>query len=201
MKRILVLFLSSYLFFNLAIAQSGDKFFFVTTNLLAPWSGVKKNNAVLTLFLPVFSNLEYGVSWNGGFVQDHHFVETRITIGRSNNYNFLPQLQVGYGFLPFIHSRNKRLRVYLGTAIRYWDYINLETKTQRHNLSPNVLLGYWFQKNRFIIDLRLHQSIAILSKTNIPHTKTEFGFLFSTLPGFSEVLPLLSINVGYQLNH
>jgi hypothetical protein len=201
MKRILVLFLASYLSVNLSIAQSGDKVFFVTTNLLAPWSGVKKDNAVLTLFLPVLSNLEYGFTWSGGFVQDHHFVETRITIGQSNNYNFLPQLQVGYGFLPFFHSRNNRIGVYLGTAIRYWDYINLETKTQRHNLSPNVLLGYRFQKNRFIIDLRLHQSIAILSKTNIPHTKTEFGLLFSAMPGLSKVLPMLSINVGYQLNH
>lgn len=182
-------------------AQTTNKTYYLTTNLLSPFSGINKNNAIQNALLPVFSNLEYGITLSGGYFKNYHFIESRITLGKSNSYNIIPQFQLSYNFFILDYFKKNPNGFYLGVNIRYWDYINKYTKTQRHNISPNINLGYIWKKKCFIFDIRLHQNIAIFTKTNISNTKPSFDFTLSPMPELSKVLPFVSINIGYVFGH
>lgn len=185
--------------FNMVLnAQIAKRTYYLTTNLLSPFSGMNKNSAALNALLPVFSNLEYGFTLSGGYLKNYHFVESRLTMGKSNDYNYIPQIQFGYNILVIDHFKKNQNGFYVGANLRYWDYINKYTKTQRHNISPSVNLGYMWKKNRFIVDIRLNQYFAIFTKTNIAHTKSVIDFSLSPMPKLSPVLPFLSINLGYK---
>ncbi|MEN9290572.1 MAG: hypothetical protein RLZZ357_415 [Bacteroidota bacterium] len=178
-------------------AQSEQKKYFLTTNVLSPFSGMNKNSAILNALLPVFSNLEYGFNLSGNLLNKYHFIDTRLSLGKSNAYNIIPQLQIGYNFLIIDYFKKNNNGFYIGANIRYWDYVNMYTKTQRHNVSPNIGLGYLWKKKKFIVDLRLNQSFAIFTKTNIDNSKSALNLSFSPMPELSPVLPFISINIGY----
>jgi len=198
MKNILQIF-SIILCLNVfSTAQTTDKTFYLTTNILSPYSGMNKSNAVANALVPIFSNLEYGFTLSGGYFKDYHFMESRITLGKSNDYNFIPQIQFGYYFLIIDYYKKNKNGFYIGPNIRYWDYINIDTKTQRHNISPSINLGYIWKKNRLITDIRLHQNFAIFTKTTIANAKSGFDFALSPMPELSPVLPFISINIGYK---
>lgn len=179
-------------------AQTAERTYYLTTNILSPFSGMNKNSATLNALLPVFSDLEYGFTLSGGYFKNYHFIESRLTLGKSNDYNFIPQIQFGYNFLIIDYFKRNQNGFYMGANIRYWDFINKYTKTQRHNISPGIDLGYIWKKNRFIVDVRLHQYFAIFTKTNIENTKSGFDFSLSPMPELSPVLPFISINLGYK---
>ncbi len=198
MKRIFFI-LNILLCFNIiSKAQVTERTYYLTTNVLSPFSGMNKSSATLNALLPVFSNLEYGFTLSGGYFKNYHFIESRLTLGKSNAYNFIPQIQFGYNFLIVDYFKKNQNGFYIGANIRYWDYINKYTKTQRHNISPSIDLGYIWKKKRFIVDVRLHQNFAIFTKTNIAHTKSAIDFTLSPMPELSPVLPFISINLGYK---
>ena len=198
MKRAFII-LNILLCFNLiSKTQTTERTYYVTTNVLAPFSGLNKSSATLNALLPIFSNLENGFTLSGGYFKNYHFVESRITLGKSNAYDIIPQFQLGYNFLILDYFKKNENGFYIGANIRYWDYINKYTKTQRHNISPSVDLGYIWKRKRFIVDIRLHQNFAIFTKTNIPNTKSKLDFTFSPMPELSPVLPFFSINIGYK---
>lgn len=198
MKKIFLIPCLVLCFGILSNAQTSAKEYFLTTNVLAPFSGMNKKSATANALLPVFSNLEYGINLNGGYFKDYHFAEGRISLGKSNDYNFIPQIQIGYNFLLIDYFKKNENGLYVGVNLRYWDYINRNTDTQRHNIAPGVNIGYIWKKNRFILDTRLQQNFAIFTKTNIENAESGFDFTFSPMPELSPVLPFLSINVGYK---
>lgn len=179
-------------------AQITERTYYLTTNVLSPFSGLNKNSATLNALLPVFSNLEYGFTLSGGYFKNYHFVESRLTIGKSNAYNLIPQIQFAYNFLIVDYFKKNENGFYVGANIRYWDYINKYTKSQRHTISPSIDLGYIWKKKHFIVDVRLHQNFAIFTKTTLAHTKSAFDFSLSPMPELSPVLPFISINLGYK---
>jgi len=198
MKKAIII-LNIFLCFNIVLkAQTAERTYYLTTNILSPFSGMNKSSATLNALLPVFSNIEYGFTLSGGYFKNYHFVESRLTLGKSNDYNFIPQIQFGYNFLVIDYFKKNQNGFYIGANIRYWDYINKYTKTQRHNISPSIDLGYIWKKNRFIVDVRLNQNFAIFTKTNIENAKSGFDFSFSPMPELSPVLPFFSINLGYK---
>ncbi len=200
MKKIFLIF-NIILCFNIfSTAQTTEKTYYLTTNILSPFAGMNKSSAVANALLPIFSNLEYGFTLSGGYFKDYHFIESRLTLGKSNDYNFIPQIQFGYNFLIIDYFKKNQNGFYIGANIRYWDYINKDTKTQRHNISPNINLGYIWKKKQLIVDIRLHQNFAIFTKTNIANTKSGFDFTLSPMPELSPVLPFISINIGYKFD-
>jgi len=184
--------------FQQIYAQSSEKTYYVSTNILSPLSGLNKNSSPANALLPVFSNMEYGLTLSGGYFKSFHFVETRLTLGKSNEYNIIPQIQLNYNFLISDYFKKNGNGFYVGGSLRYWDYINTYTSTQNHNLAPGVNIGYVWKKKHFLFDIRMNQNFAILSASNIENTKPAFEFSLSPMPGLSPVLPFFSFNLGYK---
>ena len=201
MRKIIFILLIILCFSFTTNAQTKSPDYFITTNVLSPLAGANFKSAAVNALMPLLTNMEYGYTLNGGYFKKSYFLETRLTLGKSNSYNFIPQLQFGYNFLIIDYFKKNQNGFYIGTNLRYWDYINKETKTQRHNLSPGINVGYVWKKKRVIVDVRLNQMFAIFTKTNIKHAKAGFKFSFSSMPEFSPVLPFLSVNIGYKFGH
>jgi hypothetical protein len=199
MKKAFLL-LNIFLCLNIVLkSQTPRGTYYLTTNILSPFSGMNKSSATLNALLPLFSNLEYGFTLSGGYFKNFHFVESRITLGKSNDYNFIPQIQIVYNFLLIDYLKNNQNGFYVGVNIRYWDYINKYTKSQRHSISPSIDMGYLWKRKRFIVDVRLNQNFAIFTKTNIAHAKSAIEFSLSPMPELSTILPFISINLGYKI--
>jgi len=198
MKK-LFFFINILFIVNLVSAQS-TRTYYLTTNLLSPVSGLNKSVVAANALLPVVSNLEYGLTLSGGYFKDYHSVETRLTYGKSNDYNSIPQIQVGYNFFVFDYFKQNESGLYLGGFARFWSYKNKYTDTRLNNISSNFTIGYFLKKNKFIWDFRLNQPITIFSKSNIENTKGAFEANFSPMPELSPVLPFLSINFGYRFS-
>ncbi len=179
-------------------AQTTEKTYYLTTNLLSPVAGLNKNSAALNVLVPLFSNLEYGLTLSGGYFKKYHSIETRLTYGKSNDYNYIPQIQFGYNFFMLDYFKHNESGLYVGGFARYWSYANKYTETVLFNLTTNFTLGYTWKKNRIIYDLRLNQPLTIYSSSTIENTKSKFEMNTSPMPLFSPVLPFLSINIGYQ---
>jgi len=180
-----------------SLAQTTEKAYYLSTNVLSPIAGLNKNSAVANVLVPLVSNLEYGFTVSGGYFKKHHSLETRLTYGKSNEYNSIPQIQFGYNFFFFFYFKHNESRWYVGGFARYWLYQNKYTHADLHNLTTNLTLGYIWKKNRIIYDLRLNQPLTIYSSSNIENTKSGFEINTSPMPLFSPVLPFISINIGY----
>ena len=88
-------------------AQDETKNYYLTTNVFAPVSSINKNSTALNVLIPLFSNLEYGFTLSGGYFKKHHALETRLTYGKSNDYNQIPQIQFGYNFFVLDYFKHK----------------------------------------------------------------------------------------------
>jgi len=179
-------------------AQTTEKMYYFTTNLLSPVAGLNKNSAALNVLVPLFSNLEYGLTLSSGYFKKYHSIETRLTYGKSNDYNYIPQIQFGYNFFMLDYFKHNESGLYVGGFARYWLYHNKYTKADLHNLTTNFTIGYAWKNKNIIYDLRLNQPLTIYSSSNIENTKSGFEMNTSPMPLFSPVLPFLSINIGYQ---
>ncbi len=183
-----------------AMAQTTERNYYLTTNLLSPIAGINKNAAAANVLIPVFSNLEYGITLSGGYFKDFHAVETRLTYGKSNDYNTIPQFQLGYNFFALDFAKNNESGWYIGGFARYWVYRNKYTKANLNNITTNLTLGYMWKKKSLMYDFRINQPLTIYSFSSIENTHSGFEMNFSPMPEFSPVLPFFSINIGYQFN-
>jgi len=185
---------------TVTIAQTNNKSYFLSTNLLSPIAGLNKNSTTANALVPLIANLEYGFTLSGGYYKNYHSFETRLTFGKSNDYNYIPQIQFGYNFFILDCFKKNESGWYIGGFARYWSYANKYTETVLFNLTTNLTLGYAWKKNRIIYDLRLNQPLTIYSSSTIDNTKSKFEMNFSPMPNFSPVLPFLSINIGYRFS-
>jgi len=199
MKKILFTILIMSIVYS-SFAQTAEKTYYLTTNLLSPVSGLNKNSAAANVLVPLLSNLEYGITLSGGYFKNCHSLETRLTYGKSNDYNIIPQIQFGYNFFIIDYFKHNESGWYIGGFARYWLYHNKYTKADLHNLTTNLTIGYTWKKKNIIYDLRLNQPLTIYSSSNIENTKSKFEMNFSPMPLFSPVLPFISINIGYRFN-
>ncbi len=178
--------------------NSSNKNYYLSTNVLAPLSGLNLKNTYANVLLPLFSNMEYGFTLNAGILKNYYNLETRITIGQSNPYNFIPQISIGYNYFLVAKIKSNENGFYLGAFLRYWDYINLYNSANLQNITTNFTLGYMWKKNKIIFDLRLNQPITIFSFSNIEHSQPKFELNLSPMPYFLPVMPVLSFNIGYK---
>lgn len=183
-----------------SMAQTPEKSFYLTTNLLSPISGLNKNSATLNVLVPLFSNLEYGFTLNGGYFKNYHSFETRLTCGKSNDYNIIPQIQFGYNFFILDYFKHNESGWYAGGFARYWLYHNKYTKTDLNNITANLTIGHAWKKKRIIYDFRINQPLTVFSSSNIENTKSKFEMNTSPMPLFSPILPFISFNIGYRFN-
>jgi hypothetical protein len=142
--------------------------------------------------LPVFANLESGVSMGGGYCGNARFIEGRLSLGNSNGYLFVLQAQAGY----FFQWQEKG--VYAGASLRYMDIVNLNTGIHNQDILPLASLGYWLDFSGFFLDIRMSQMFVILSWSSMPHTVPAICFAFSPLTAISPYMPLLLISAGYR---
>ena len=184
-----------------ATSQTNIKSYFLSTNLLSPVAGLNKNSAAANVLVPLISNLEYGFTLSGGYYKNFHSLETRLTYGKSNDYNSIPQIQFGYNFFVLDYFKKNESGWYLGGFARYWLYHNKYTKADLHNLTTNMTIGYAWKKKRIIYDLRINQPLTIYSSSNIENTKSGFEMNFSPMPEFLPILPFISINIGYRFDN
>lgn len=196
MKRLILIILTLSL--SLATISQTSKSYYLSTNVLSPLAGINKNITAANVLVPLLSNLEYGVTISGGYFKNYHSVETRLTYGKSNDYNLIPQIQFGYNFFAVDYIKQNQSGWYLGGFLRYWLYHNKYTATDLHNLTTNLTIGYTWKNRKIIYDLRLNQPITIYSTSNDIHASSKFEFRTSPMPLFSPVLPFLSINIGYK---
>lgn len=200
MKKIISTLVVINIFISLMAqkTEKTDKTFYITTNVLSPLAGLNKSSSAANALIPLFSNLEYGITLSGGYFKNHHSFETRLSYGKSNDYNTIPQIQFGYNFFIIDYFKHNNSGWYLGGFARYWLYENKNTQANLHNLTSNFTLGYVWKKNHFICDVRLNQPLTIYSISSILNTKPSFETNFSPMPKFSPILPFLSFNIGYQ---
>lgn len=171
--------------------------FYISTNVASPLAGINKSSAALNALTPLISNLEYGVNLNGIWQHNYQLFELRCSYGRSNPYNRIPQLQLGYMFLVRDYIKKNQSSFYVGAHMRYWDYYNTLNDSQRHSLTASLSIGFFKRFHHFLLDFRVQQPFLIFTQTNIPHSKAAMGFNFSPMPKLSPVLPFLSLNIGY----
>lgn len=181
-------------------AQSSEKTYYVTTNLLSPLAGLNKDIAAANALLPLLSNMEYGITLSGGYFKNYHAFETRLTYGKSNDYNIIPQIQFGYNFYILDYFKHNESGLYVGGFARYWLYHNNYTMADLHNVSSNLTVGYTWKKKRLIYDFRINQPLTIYSTSNIENTKSKFEINTSPMPSLSPVLPFFSLNIGYKFS-
>ena len=55
-----------------AIAQTNNKSYFLSTNLMSPIAGLNKNNTAANVLVPLIANLEYGFTLSGGYYKNYH---------------------------------------------------------------------------------------------------------------------------------
>lgn len=181
-------------------AQDSTRAWYISTNVMAPVAGWHKQNAIATALVPVFSNLEYGVTISAGNRKFDHASELRLTYGSSNPFNVIPQVQYNYHYYLWDHVKQNNSGWYVGGSSKYWIYANTETATQLHSVSAGAVLGYSHQIGKILFDYRMVQPLAIYSASSIEHTQAAFAFQLSPMPEFSPVLPLFSINIGYWIS-
>lgn len=187
------------LLFNGVICLAQDRHYTFTTNILAPLASARVSNPTAFTLLPLASNLEYGFTASAGYIQNKCGFDARLTIGKANSYAWTPQLQIGYQYYFNGKHLDKTRSWYVGASLRYWDYINQYTHSQRHSISPNLIAGYMFEPTRrLIIDIRLSQMIGVASVSNIDHSRAAANLQFSPMPLLSPVLPFVSFNIGYK---
>lgn len=155
-------------------------------------------NDDLKRYLPLAAGLEYGAALSAGLETGRNsFAELRLVLGKPNRLAFVPQLHLGHAWFPW-HS-NRSGGFYLGPFIKLWDYYNSATEIHFFNLAPYAAFGWQFTAGRWILDLRLSQTLFVFSCSTLEHSSPGIGWALSPWPDFLPVIPLLSCTVSFRL--
>jgi hypothetical protein len=186
-----------------AIAQKNNNDrhkWYVGSNLLS-YAMVLPLKDEIRRFGPVIAGNEYGFNVVGGYnLTPNWRTETRLSLGNIHQVAFIGQLHIGanYHFL-FKQEKSKNHGLYSGVFLKYWDYYNRLTTVHFHNISPYLTAGYLWDKKKFMFDIRINQTVAVHSWTNLEDTKAGTDWFFSPWPEFIQVLPTLNFTIGYRL--
>ena len=149
MKRLLVIILLSTVFISVAKSQSkADSYdYFIGINPIAPFTSLP--NQFANLYLPLFSNLETGISINAGKKFKKSFIESRFSYGNPNKLNELSQIHLGY--CRFINRKDKNTGLYIGGFTKYYHLNNIKKEIQHSSIIPYLCVGYRIERNFFLL--------------------------------------------------
>jgi len=170
---------------------------YITINPVAPFTCI--NDQMLKVFLPIASNMEYGLSVHSSFLTTpSQAIDIRMVIGAQNLMNFTPQIHAGYNFFILDQFDKTNKGLYVGGDLRFWDSYNKVTGIHFANLAPSLRLGYWFEiAERVVVDVRINQIFAYYSWTSLQNASPAFKFKLSPIDGIP-ILPFASLNLGWK---
>lgn len=150
---------------------------------------------------PVMAGNEYGLNLVGGYyIQPKIQSEVRLSMGNIHQVSSVGQVHAGINYHLFFKegvSPNKGF--YTGLFVKYWDYHNQLTHIHFYNVSPYATVGHQWNYNKWMVDLRMNQSLAVHSWTSQQDVKPGTAWFFSPWPSFIPVLPTLNLTVGYKI--
>lgn len=222
MKRIITFVIFLIQTYHYAYSQNDSsvyknkKSFYITTNAFASFAslnilGSQENQFPHILYKTITgisSNFEYGININSGLrMNQHSAIEARLSTGLADNNFYITQLHCGYNYFVFnkskttiLQSKNESDRgLYLGLFLKFWDQHNRKTDVSFYHLIPYINIGYQFiSKRRIIFDIRLSQTFAVVSWSNLEHTTGGADYMFSHIPTLCAFVSNLSFNIGYS---
>ncbi len=152
-------------------------------------------------FLPILSGNEYGTNLVGTyFFLPNQSIEGRLSLSKVHQAAFVGQFHLGSNYF----FQKKKITTgkkgwYFGAHLKYWDFYNQLTHVHFHNVSPYFNLGCVKVMNRFLIDLRLNQTLAVFSWSSLEYTRANADWMLSPWPEFILVLPTITFTVSYRI--
>ncbi|RLD52115.1 MAG: hypothetical protein DRI97_14855 [Bacteroidetes bacterium] len=182
------------------VAAQDTKRFYVGTNPLSYGLTLPLQEDIKR-YAPVLAGNEYGFSLAGAcYFHPQIAMETRVAMGSLHQVASVNQLHAGIIVHPFLKNKGSELvRIYGGAFAKVWDYHNRLTDIHFYNLSPYAVIGYHCNFNNWMVDLRMNQTLAIVSWTNLENTKQGASAFFSPWPELIKILPTFTCTIGYRL--
>lgn len=200
MKQILLVCLFVSIFSPKVFSQppeNGGKKFYAGINPVS-YIAVLPLQDDLKRYIPIVSGLEYGVSLIGGYHFSPRFcTEIRFAWGDLHQISTLTQIHAGIMAFPFYGTGKNFGGTCAGIFLKWADYYNHLTQIHFDHIIPYISAGYRFYLSPLYLDLRLNQTFAILSWSDLPYTSSSTAWFFSPWPEFIPVLPTLYLSVSY----
>lgn len=175
-------------------AETGHRFY-IGTNPLSYVAALQVQDN-LKRYIPEAAGLEYGLSLIGGyFLNPHLSLESRLSWGNIHQVARIGQIHAGVNCFLFKNSNRWYDDFYIGAYLKFWDYRNKLTKVDFYNIAPYISCGHAFDWKPFIFDVRLNQTVAIYSWSNLEHSSAGADWFFSPWPEFIPVMPSFSFSL------
>ena len=130
-------------------------------------------------YIPFVSGLEYGFSLTGGhFISSKQILEARFSLGNIHQVSRVGQLHLGTNYFILQNSNKWFSDFYIGGFFKFWDYYNRLTKIHFYNIAPYLTIGYLVELKPILLDIRLNQTIAVYSWSNLEHSSAEMDWFF-----------------------
>ena len=185
---------------SLGVADDAEDYrFYIGMNPVAiPVSLPLKDD--LKRYLPVASGLEYGISITGGYYPKcNSALEARLSFGNIHKVALTWQLHTGGNYFMFRTSDIVSSGLYVGGFIKFWDYYNKLSEVHFMNIAPYLTAGYLLEFKRLLMDLRLNQTVAVLSWSTLEHTSPGADWFLSPWPSYLPVIPTFTFTLGFRL--
>jgi hypothetical protein len=174
---------------------------FIGINITAPFTSAGGGDSSYRMYIPIFSNNEYGFALNGGIIlRNHHILEARISIGSPHGFDFsrLFQLHFGYRFLVLDYFGVTSRGLYTGGTIRFSVIRYPYSGVSYFTIMPDICTGYHLTLKNVFFDTRISLPFLALSWSSAEHTKPGAAFLVSPAVNVSPVVPLAAFNTGWE---
>ncbi len=175
-------------------AQDEKEYYYLGINPVAPFTSIR--SGFTSDHLPLFSNMETGISIFGGKVWgDTYNVETRLSFGSPQSRYQLFQVHSGFQFC--FPSHYRQWNPYAGLFFRLYSLHNLDQLPDYVNTGLYASVGNRFNWSPFFIDLRIQQYFAGWSWSSQRGAKAVFDFEPGIYGWKSAYVPMLSLGAGF----
>jgi hypothetical protein len=173
---------------------------YIGINITAPFTSAGERNSSFRMYVPIFSNNEYGFAVNGGIIfKNHHMLEARISFGSPHGLDMsrLFQLHFGYRFLVLDYFELTSRGLYAGGNIRFSVIRYPHSGVSYFTIMPDICTGYHMILYNVFFDARLSFPFWALSWSSAENTKPGTAFLVSPAKNIAPVVPLASFDMGW----
>lgn len=171
---------------------------FIGTNPIAVLAAFQWEDNVKR-YMPVVAGLECGFSLTGGYFRSpKQMLETRFAAGNIHQIARVVQWHLGMNYFPLKKNHRWFNDFYLGGFFKFWDYTNRYTKIHFYNIAPYLTLGYLFDLKPIFVDVRLNQTVAVYSWSNLKHSSAGMDWFLSPWPKFLPVMPSLTFSLAWR---